>query len=189
MVVEDNNGCKISKDTVLAQPEEIIVKYSVINPLCSDVPNGIVEFTIDGGVSPYSCMFEDLHYDNGIYTIEGLKEGVYSIDIYDANSCILTLPNVTLSGLTEKCFEIPNAFTPNGDGINDEFVIRNIEFFPDATISVFNEWGQKVYEAHGGDKPWDGKYKSKNVPAGSYIYIIQLKDNKTKYSGIISVVY
>lgn len=81
---------------------------------------------------------------------------------------------------------IPDAFSPNRDGANDAFLIQNgkeqIE-----NISIFDRWGEVVYHSKGYDVPWDGNYKGKIVPAGSYIY--RIKTFYFTYEGTILVLY
>jgi gliding motility-associated-like protein len=88
--------------------------------------------------------------------------------------CQFTTPAAELTNLF-----IPNAFTPNGDGINDKFVITGIESFPDNTILVVNRWGNKVFETEGYNNEWDGKNqfgvslnKDGFLPEGIYFYIL-----------------
>jgi gliding motility-associated-like protein len=82
---------------------------------------------------------------------------------------------------------IPNVFSPNGDGINDTWIITNITYYPDAEVSVFNRYGQLVYQTQGAYKPWDGNYNGKKVPFGTYYYIIDTKNNAKKKSGSITI--
>ena len=79
---------------------------------------------------------------------------------------------------------IPKGFSPNGDGINDTWVINGIERFPNNEIQLFNKWGNRVFYAKGYQNNWDGisnaKFvlnSKKRLPAGAYLYIIDLKDN------------
>jgi len=75
------------------------------------------------------------------------------------------------------------AFTPNGDGINDFWYIPNAEFYPDIYVTVYNRWGDKIFEIKGynnEDKVWDGKRKGKELPIGTYYYIITMSGGKTK---------
>lgn len=74
--------------------------------------------------------------------------------------------------LQDKVF-IPNAFSPNGDGLNDVVrvygaVIKEMRF------SVFNQWGEKVFETRDLNSGWDGSYKGKPQPSGVYMYVCQL---------------
>ena len=74
-------------------------------------------------------------------------------------------------------FIVPNevfVFTPNGDGVNDTWVIENIWMFPEAYIYIYNRWGQLMYEGRGYDEPWDGSYRGHFVPSGTYLYIVNL---------------
>ncbi len=75
-----------------------------------------------------------------------------------------------------KFLEIPNAFSPNGDGINDTWIISNIERYPQCNIQVFNRYGQHVFLSKGYYKPWDGTINGKSLPVGIYYYIIDTKD-------------
>lgn len=66
-----------------------------------------------------------------------------------------------------KPLVIPNVFTPNNDGLNDKFVIKNIENWK-VQLTVYNRWGNKVYENNNYDNEWDGS----KLPAGVYFYFI-----------------
>lgn len=75
---------------------------------------------------------------------------------------------------------IPNTFTPNGDGINDKWDIKDLDVFTDAILEVYNTAGQRVYRSTGYDQPWDGTMNGRPLPVGTYYYAINLKDTKTK---------
>ena len=72
---------------------------------------------------------------------------------------------------------LPNVFTPNNDGINDEFLIN----FPYERLVIYNRWGQIIFESKKEKKNWNGKnINGKDVPEGTYFYIITTKDNTYK---------
>lgn len=85
-----------------------------------------------------------------------------------------------------------NTITPNGDGINDVWNHPALsEFFPLAEVKIFSRWGKEVFSSLGYNTPWDGTYKGKDVPVGTYYYIVDLKNPNGKpivYSGEISVI-
>jgi gliding motility-associated-like protein len=83
---------------------------------------------------------------------------------------------------------IANAFTPNGDGINDYWKISSIENYPDAVVQVFTRYGQKVFESKGYSKPFDGTINGSKLPVGVYYYIINLKTNCNILSGSLTIV-
>jgi gliding motility-associated-like protein len=75
----------------------------------------------------------------------------------------------------EKLIAVPNAFSPNGDGINDKWIITNIEGYPNCTVNIFNRYGQPVFTSVGYNIPWDGTLNGKPLPVGTYYYIIDTK--------------
>ncbi len=88
-----------------------------------------------------------------------------------------------------KSPEIPNAFSPNGDGINDTWNIKYLESYPGATVEVYNRYGQIVYRSLGYSKPWDGRVSGGNLlPIGTYYYIINPKNNKPQMTGSITII-
>ena len=73
---------------------------------------------------------------------------------------------------------IPTAFTPNGDGINDYWEIKNIELFPKADLRIFDSSKKLVYESIGYEKPWEGELEGSLLPPGEYTYELILNDEK-----------
>ena len=64
----------------------------------------------------------------------------------------------------------PNAFTPNNDGLNDDFVHPNI-FLDDFHLQIFDRWGMLIYESFDQHEYWDGTYKNKPCQEGAYVFI------------------
>ena len=103
----------------------------------------------------------------------------------------------TTEGVTinKDCYvDIPNAFTPNGDGQNDyffprQYLSKGVTAF---TLSIFNRWGQKVFETTKADgRGWDGKFNGKEQPNGVYIYQIEVfytNGRSEKYSGNVTLI-
>lgn len=88
-----------------------------------------------------------------------------------------------------KPLQIPNAFSPNGDGINDTWVITGLGIYPMAEITIVNRWGQTVYESRGIYKPWSGNYNNKPQATGTYYYIIKPDKNKNDIlSGSVTLI-
>lgn len=83
---------------------------------------------------------------------------------------------------------IPNAFSPNGDGINDTWKIQYLESYPGATIDVFNRYGQKVFSSLGYQTQWDGNYNGSPLPVGVYYYIINPKNGRPIFSGSVTII-
>jgi gliding motility-associated-like protein len=83
---------------------------------------------------------------------------------------------------------IPNAFTPNGDGINDTWDIQKIGNYPDCSVQVFNRYGNLVYSSTGYSIPWDGTYKGIQLPTGTYYYLINLYAGIPVLSGFVTII-
>ncbi len=99
------------------------------------------------------------------------------------------LPAIAIQALVIKSKNVlPNAFSPNGDGVNDTWDINLLYNHPDCTVKVFSRSGLLVFSSIGYTKPWDGTYKGVSLPVGPYYYIIDLKDGSDILSGTVNLV-
>ena len=82
----------------------------------------------------------------------------------------------------------PNTFTPNGDGINDTWQIKHIEKYLDCIVEVFTPSGNRVYFSTSGyEKPFDGTFQGKPLPAGTYYYVINPKLGRKPIAGYLTI--
>ncbi len=82
----------------------------------------------------------------------------------------------------------PNAFSPNGDGINDVWMIPHLSDYPEAMVKIFDRYGQQVFQSKGYSRPWDGTVQGRPVPIGTYYYLIHLKQGEQPLKGSITVI-
>lgn len=82
---------------------------------------------------------------------------------------------------------IPNVFSPNGDGINDIWVIKYLETFVSASIKIYNRFGQQVFTAQQYNTPWDGRLNNVDMPVGVYYFIIEPNNGRDRYTGSITL--
>jgi gliding motility-associated-like protein len=94
----------------------------------------------------------------------------------------------TLSGTINQDIIVPDAFSPNGDGQNDTWDIKNLENYPNNTVYVYNRYGEKVYSSIGYNVPWNGRYKGNELPFGTYYYIINPKNGHRVISGNVTII-
>jgi gliding motility-associated-like protein len=100
----------------------------------------------------------------------------YKIKVTDPIANCIAQDEVLVQ-LIDKLY-IPNAFTPNNDGKNDTWNLLGLALYPDAVVTIFNRWGQKIIDTKNyNNKPWDGTFNGKPVPAGAYIYYIQYNNS------------
>lgn len=81
---------------------------------------------------------------------------------------------------------IPTGFSPNNDGANDTWTISGLENYPNATINVFNRWGQLLFEGGPSNPTWNGMYLGELLPTADYYYIIDLGEG-SKYNGVVTL--
>ena len=96
---------------------------------------------------------------------------VYTVTVVDANGCSNS-DTVTVFIYPE--INVPNGFSPNGDGKNDVWQIDFIYQFPDCEVEVYNRWGERLFYSKGYAVPFNGQYKGKDLPVGTYYYVINL---------------
>ena len=83
---------------------------------------------------------------------------------------------------------IPNAFSPNGDGINDQWEIKYLDSYPDCTVEIYNRTGQLLFQSVGYSSPWNGTFHGYPVPVGTYYYIINPKSGRKLIAGSVTVI-
>jgi gliding motility-associated-like protein len=118
-------------------------------------------------------------------TYTATQPGTVTLTVTDANGCQAT-QRIQVADLCPEV-EIPNTFTPNGDNVNDTWVIQGLD--GTGSVKIFNRYGTLLYKNTGYYTPWDGTYNGKKVPAGVYYYIITTKSGNKKYSGSVMVLY
>jgi gliding motility-associated-like protein len=118
-----------------------------------------------------------------------IKDGTYSVVVTDKNGCASSLDIVIGFTGSEQCIEIPTIITPNNDGFNDTWQIKNIDLFPNAEVFVFTRWGKQVFNSKNlSANPWDGTYGGKLLPTDSYHYVLNLNNGSNPRSGVISII-
>ncbi|MGV3589591.1 MAG: gliding motility-associated C-terminal domain-containing protein [Adhaeribacter sp.] len=83
--------------------------------------------------------------------------------------------------------KIVNAFTPNGDGVNDEWSVPELKFYNKVSIEVFDQSGVRLFHTTNPEKGWDGKNKYGQVLQGAFLFVIQVEDIKLTKKGVVTV--
>lgn len=186
VTVTDSYGCLKSREVTITEPQPITVTPSVTPCSCPDSEDGAVNLVISGGNSPYLVIWSD-GFTGPART--ALKPGLYTAVITDHSNCGSTVTAEVDFSFSFGCLVIPQVITPNNDGYNDLWQIRNIELYPDAEVRIFNRWGKLVFSTRNlADNPWNGTIGGKPVPTDSYHYILYLNDGSKPRSGVISVI-
>jgi gliding motility-associated-like protein len=111
----------------------------------------------------------------------------YKLTVTNADGCGVS---ATFKVIVAYSLSIPSVFTPNQDSINDTWIIKNIEGYPNCEVNVYDRAGEQVFYSKGYSTTWDGTYKGQKLPTGSYYYVIKLNDKKSQLiSGSVTVMY
>ncbi|MEX1132711.1 MAG: gliding motility-associated C-terminal domain-containing protein, partial [Flavobacteriales bacterium] len=123
--------------------------------------------------------------------VEGLALGNnWFIWTVDNGTCGATADSMLVFIKDCLTIRVPDAFSPNGDGVNDTFVIPNIESYPENNFQVFNRWGNKVLDRSPYVNNWDGESQfgamfGEKLPESTYYYVLDLGDGSDAYTGFI----
>lgn len=170
-----NNGCT-SSDTVLvnslpqpfvdAGPDQSIIQGTTTTIGGSPTGNSGVTFAW----GPSTGLGDPLSAN----PVAGpVNSTTYIVTVTDSAGC--TASDTMVLDIVPSIW-FPDGFTPNGDGTNDTWVIDYIYLFPECEVEVYNRWGEMLFRSVGYNTPWDGRYDGKDLPVGTYYYIIKLND-------------
>ncbi|GAB3924324.1 hypothetical protein GCM10028827_12130 [Mucilaginibacter myungsuensis] len=112
--------------------------------------------------------------------------GSVTLKVTDINGCTAS-QTITVTGKCKDIY-IPNAFTPNGDGINDKWLIAGLEGDPTVNVKIHSRTGTLLFQSQGYATPWDGTHRGATLPAGVYYYVISAKGSDQLLSGAITII-
>lgn len=126
------------------------------------------------------CLAQDFSTTDVEYRVTAVKKG--TDNVYSESNTIDVKPPLNLF--------IPNAFTPNGDGLNDTFgaLCQGVD---DYSIRLFNRWGELIFESNDVNSQWDGFYKGEKAMPGSYIYEVSASgfyDKTINRKGTVTII-
>ena len=159
----------------------------MVDAYCPDKPDGSITLDVSGGVNDgnYSYLWSDNSTEKDVTNI---YPGLHKVIVSDMNGCSVE-SSIPVNAVNEICLIIPEAFSPNGDLINDVWNIGNVDLYPLVEISVYNRWGQLLWRSEPGyPVPWDGKSRGRILPLDSYHYAIDLHNGSKIFVGTITIV-
>ncbi|HAY56100.1 MAG TPA: hypothetical protein DCX49_01610 [Flavobacteriales bacterium] len=186
LTVTNPAQCQDSASWTLVDPEALML--SLVDSLISECgeDNGYIEVLAEGGTPPLFYLWDD---GNSGPLNDGIDEGDHDLSVVDANGCLLD------TTFYLPCLELvppdPNRFlSPNGDGSNETWKIKNILYYKEATIHVYNRWGIEVYSA---DPPYENTWDGRNadgtpLPSATYFYLIDTqKKSQDPFRGFLEI--
>lgn len=179
-VTDPVNGCTKTDSLIITQGTNPVVSFTA-NPTSGYAPLPVTfTNTSTGGFNGFSWTFGNGQSSTQTNTNTNYNTpGTYTVvlvGIASNNNCNDTA-SVVITVLENESIEIPNVFTPNGDGTNDFFYIHT-KGYSDLKVEIYNRWGQLLHVMEGLHSSWDGKAPNKeNVPDGVYYFLLTAYKN------------
>ena len=197
LTVTSDLGCKKSASRIIVPWDTLHVQFSP-NNVTVDIEETITFVdstkkaesylwnTGDGFGTSFEQSFDYTYSDTGSYQV--------SLSVVDTNGCadssVTTIVITKDFGIGEYgVIAIPSAFTPNVDGANDILLVRGGPF-SSFSFTVFNEWGNQLFQSNTPSNGWDGTYRGKEQAPGIYFYLmrgITLEGEEVEMSGEVSL--
>ena len=186
--VRDDLGCEAHAIFPLVARDAMISTVNATDTDCDPPFNGTATANAEEGRAPYNFA-----WSNGEVTaaITNLAEDTYTVTITDFNGCAQTQeaivnklencksnpPNPPNPEIDETVGDLNNIYTPNGDGVNDTWVLGiDLDSFDSVGLRIVNIYGTEVFKVDDYNNEWDGTYRDSkdNLPEGSYYFQVDL---------------
>jgi gliding motility-associated-like protein len=192
--VTDTLICDGESLTISVQNATDLIWGSLIYDLVVVPEAGITGNTISGTYSSPADLNESLtNNDNALHKV--VYRFIPRIVTDDGiNACAGKEVKITIwinpgFRCRESYLDIPNAFSPNGDGINDVWNLIGKEDYPEIEVTVYNRWGQLIWQSEKGyPVPWNGRSRNEDLPIDSYHYVIELHNGMKPLIGDVTIV-
>jgi gliding motility-associated-like protein len=169
--------------------ENPVISYSSIDDSCY-LQSGAIDLNVTGGMTPY-----DYFWSNSFITedLSGLDSGSFSVLVTDFMGCTQS-KTIVISENLQNCagnLWLPNIFSPNNDGVNDELYVRGAESTNTFLFMIYNRWGDKVFESTDPNQGWDGTYNGRSLNNAVFAYLVSatfIDKNEASISGTITLV-
>ncbi len=174
ITIKDSSGCEFDT-TFNVQPSPNLMRSQISKTdlACKGYGNeGTATVNISGGLPPYTYLWSSTPAQVEA-TATSLRFGYYFVEVIDAAGCKIV--DTTYINPGECCTEVflPNAFSPNGDGRNDEFRMLSTAGIKLRQFEIFNRWGQRIWQTYNYTDSWDGTFKGELQPIADYYYVFR----------------
>lgn len=173
--MKDANGCTNDTTVTLSRyTYKLDVSDSTANAWCdANGLGGQITVYATGGAEPYSYFWNEYTPGKGP-KLTNIAKGDYKVTVTDVYGCS---GSATATVIENSCCQVgvPNAFSPNGDGLNDEFKSVTNRAIPRYEMAIFNRWGQRVFYTTKYNEGWNGTHQNNGTQedVGTYFYRIK----------------
>lgn len=176
ITVSDANGCTNTTQLTVEAPEALkIVNTWFQTDSCGTGASGSLTIEASGGTGAFLYHLEPGNKTQSSATFTRLLSGTYQVSVTDQNECASSIRvDIPAPTCCDGIF-LPNAFSPNGDGLNDEFNAKNSAGTELIAFMIANRWGEIVFSSVSHFDGWNGHYKGEDAEVGYYYYIYKYK--------------
>lgn len=167
--VTDANGCEATKKFNIITSEIATITEIIINDFDGNKNSALIEYS---GTGNYEFSIDGTYFQDSPQ-FDGITAGTYYAYARDKNGCGIS------DYFTFYVLDYPRFFTPNDDGINDLWMIKNLDLFPKATITIFNRYGKLLKMLNSTSQGWNGSFNGYNLPADDYWFHINFANSKS----------
>lgn len=168
VTVSDINGCEKTKKFNVVASDVAIITGTKIKDFSANENSVLVEYN---GIGNYEFSLDGIDYqDSPLF--KGILAGIYKSYARDKNGCGTTISSVFY------VLDYPRFFTPNGDGYNDTWRIKNLDEMPDYSISIFDRYGKLIKQMNATNIGWDGNYTGRQLPSDDYWFTLIFENGK-----------
>lgn len=172
VVVTNSSNCSKTKNFTIIEYAEPIIQEVLVQGSTATIimtQTGDFEYSIDG-----------INYqDSNVFTVQ--QGGLYIAYANEKHGC----------GLDNQSFvviSIPLFFTPNGDGINDNWIIKGLTHYPNAKVGIFDRYGKLIIQLTATKFFWDGTYNGQQLISDDYWFTIKIDDTTPEVKGHFSMI-
>ena len=168
VIVTNENGCQKTKKYTISLSGIATITGIKSTDFARDNNSISIEYT---GIGDYEFSIDgDFFQDNA--TLDGIAPGEYLVYARDKNGCGLSLPFITY------VLDYPRYFTPNNDGYNDVWNIKNLEKLPKSTLYIFDRYGKLLKQLTVLSNGWNGTFNGTPLPADDYWFHLNLENSR-----------
>lgn len=169
VILENNFNCTVTRTFIVVGSAIATIENIEITDFSSS-NSALIEVN---GIGSYEYSLDGINYqDNNLFT--NLEPSEYTVYVNDKNGCGLVIE-------TFHILDYPKFFTPNGDGYNDIWQIKNLDKrgFENAKITIFDRYGNLIKQINNQNDFWDGTLRGNNLPSQDYWFVLALPNGKT----------
>ena len=119
-------------------------------------------------------------------TVRPSQTTTYTVRVTNSSGCS-SLKSITITVAEDFKLVANNILTPNGDGVNDTWIVKNIDLYPENEVRIIDRNGREMYRVKSYNNTWDGSSNGTQLAEGTYYYIITYGPGKFVQKGFITI--